>query len=231
VELLYQPESLLLEYEERCARQDSQTGKWLAGSGSHDLDRPTAPVNPMARMGNLLAVCRNRSPENARPSMTTTTQAVDAQLTLKTKRASSDPDRAFRCLVMWANTCAFDKDRARKKARTSSGTCDAMHATRSRSSSGYKNPSVDFFSVLREVRESLRTCCEGTVPVACISRVTGQDVTNAPAVCAPCRRRPVRSLTTQPVSRLETPVSAELAFLVAEELSARRSSQQVKSGR
>ena len=102
-------------------------------------------------------------------------------------------------------------------------TCDPMHGNTIKSSSGYKTR--PFESVLREVREFFGVHnAEGTVPGGVHFEMTGADVTECTGG--------VRAVTDEDLSdryhtacdpRLNASQSLELAFLVAEELSARRS--------
>jgi 3-deoxy-7-phosphoheptulonate synthase len=108
-------------------------------------------------------------------------------------------------------------------------TCDAMHGNTIKSSTGYKTRPFD--SVLREVREFFAVHgAEGTVPGGVHFEMTGQDVTECTGG--------VRAVSDEDLSdryhtacdpRLNASQSLELAFLVAEELSARRESQSEKA--
>ena len=101
-------------------------------------------------------------------------------------------------------------------------SCDPMHGNTIKSSTGYKTRPFD--SVLREVKEFFQIhAAEGTVPGGVHFEMTGQDVTECTGG--------VRALTDEDLSdryhtacdpRLNASQSLELAFLVAEELSARR---------
>ena len=101
-------------------------------------------------------------------------------------------------------------------------SCDAMHGNTIKSSTGYKTRPFD--SVLREVREFFQIhAAEGTVPGGVHFEMTGQDVTECTGG--------VRAVTEEDLSdryhtacdpRLNASQALELAFLVADELSARR---------
>ncbi len=101
-------------------------------------------------------------------------------------------------------------------------TCDPMHGNTIKSSSGYKTR--PFESVLREVREFFAVHnAEGTIPGGVHFEMTGKDVTECTGG--------VRAVTDEDLSdryhtacdpRLNASQSLELAFLVSEELSARR---------
>ena len=108
-------------------------------------------------------------------------------------------------------------------------TCDPMHGNTIKSASGYKTR--PFESVLREVRDFFGVhAAEGTVPGGVHFEMTGQDVTECTGG--------VRAVSDEDLSdryhtacdpRLNASQSLELAFLVAEELSARRSAVQAKA--
>ncbi|MDG1169005.1 MAG: 3-deoxy-7-phosphoheptulonate synthase, partial [Sulfitobacter sp.] len=108
-------------------------------------------------------------------------------------------------------------------------TCDAMHGNTIKSSSGYKTRPFD--SVLREVREFFGVhAAEGTIPGGVHFEMTGQDVTECTGG--------VRAVSDEDLSdryhtacdpRLNASQSLELAFLVAEELTARREKQAVQA--
>jgi 3-deoxy-7-phosphoheptulonate synthase len=110
-------------------------------------------------------------------------------------------------------------------------TCDAMHGNTIKSSTGYKTR--PFESVLREVKEFFAIHnAEGTIPGGVHFEMTGKDVTECTGG--------VRAVTDEDLSdryhtacdpRLNASQSLELAFLVAEELSGRRTKmQQAKAG-
>ena len=100
--------------------------------------------------------------------------------------------------------------------------CDPMHGNTIKSSTGYKTRPFD--SVLREVRDFFGVHkAEGTIPGGVHFEMTGQDVTECTGG--------VRAVTEEDLSdryhtacdpRLNASQSLELAFLVAEELSALR---------
>ena len=108
-------------------------------------------------------------------------------------------------------------------------SCDPMHGNTIKSSTGYKTRPFD--SVLREVHEFFAVHnAEGSVPGGVHFEMTGQDVTECTGG--------VRAVSDEDLSdryhtacdpRLNASQSLELAFLVAEELSARRANQQVKA--
>ena len=102
-----------------------------------------------------------------------------------------------------------------------------MHGNTIKSSTGYKTR--PFESVLREVREFFEIHnSEGTIPGGVHFEMTGQDVTECTGG--------VRAVTDENLSdryhtacdpRLNASQSLELAFLVADELVKRRSSEKI----
>ena len=108
-------------------------------------------------------------------------------------------------------------------------TCDAMHGNTIKSATGYKTR--PFQSVLQEVQEFFQIHrAEGTVPGGVHFEMTGQDVTECTGG--------VREVTEEDLSdryhtacdpRLNASQSLELAFLVAEELSALREDRPAKA--
>jgi len=101
-----------------------------------------------------------------------------------------------------------------------------MHGNTIKSSTGYKTRPFD--AVLREVRDFFGVhAAEGTVPGGVHFEMTGQDVTECTGG--------VRAVSEEDLSaryhtacdpRLNASQSLELAFLVAEELSALRDNRQ-----
>ncbi len=224
VEFYTSHESLLLEYEQALTRVDSTSGKWLAGSG-HMLwigDRTRQPDGAHVEFARGV---QNPIGLKCGPSM-----EVDD---LKKLMATLNPDNEAGRLTLIARFGAGKVgDHLPKliKAVEAEGanvvwTCDAMHGNTIKSSSGYKTR--PFESVLREVREFFGIhAAEGTVPGGVHFEMTGQDVTECTGG--------VRAVSDEDLSdryhtacdpRLNASQSLELAFLVAEELSARRDAQ------
>ena len=218
-------EALLLEYEEALCRLDSTSGKWLAGSG-HMIwigDRTRQPdgahvefckgvLNPIGLKcgpsmtpGHLKALMRTLNPDNEA-----------GRLTLIARFGAGSVGEHLPRLIR-----AVEEEGAKVV-----WSCDPMHGNTIKSSSGYKTRPFD--SVLREVREFFAIHgAEGTVPGGVHFEMTGQDVTECTGG--------VRAVTDEDLSdryhtacdpRLNASQSLELAFLVAEELSARRGSSQ-----
>ena len=223
-------EALLLEYEEALCRLDSTSGKWLAGSG-HMIwigDRTRQPdgahvefckgvqnpiglkCGPSMTSGHLKALMASLNPNNEAGRLTLIARfgagSVGEHLPRLIKAVEEEGAK-----VVW--------------------TCDAMHGNTIKSSTGYKTRPFD--SVLREVTEFFAIHgAEGTIPGGVHFEMTGKDVTECTGG--------VRAVTDEDLSsryhtacdpRLNASQSLELAFLVAEKLSARRASlQQAKAG-
>ena len=218
-------EALLLEYEEALTRVDSTSGKWLAGSG-HMIwigDRTRQPdgahvefcsgvqnpiglkCGPTMTTGHLKALMAKLNPKNEAGRLTLIARfgagTVDEHLPRLIKAVQEEGAN-----VVW--------------------TCDPMHGNTIKSSTGYKTR--PFESVLREVREFFGVHnAEGTVPGGVHFEMTGADVTECTGG--------VRAVTDEDLGsryhtacdpRLNASQSLELAFLVAEELSARRATVQ-----
>ena len=221
VEFYTSHESLLLEYEEALTRVDSTSGQWLAGSG-HMIwigDRTRAPdgahveyargvqnpiglkCGPTMTSGHLKALMAKLNPKNEAGRLTLISRfgagAVTEHLPRLIKAVKEEGAN-----VVWV--------------------CDPMHGNTIKSSSGYKTRPFD--SVMREVREFFSVHnAEATIPGGVHFEMTGQDVTECTGG--------VRAVTDEDLSsryhtacdpRLNASQSLELAFLVAEELSARR---------
>ncbi|MDO5606709.1 MAG: 3-deoxy-7-phosphoheptulonate synthase class II [Paracoccus sp. (in: a-proteobacteria)] len=214
-------EALLLEYEEALARTDSTTGLPVAGSGH------------MIWIGD-----RTRQVDGAHVEFC---RGVQNPIGLKCGPSISEDD--LRALI-WKLNPANEPGRLTLIARFGAGkvgdnlprliravqaegahvvwSCDPMHGNTIKSASGYKTRPFD--SVLREVREFFAVHkAEGTIPGGVHFEMTGQDVTECTGG--------VRAVTDEDLSsryhtacdpRLNASQSLELAFLVAEELRARR---------
>ena len=228
VEYYTSHESLLLEYEEALCRQDSQTGKWLAGSG-HMIwigDRTRQPDGAHVEFARGV---QNPIGLKCGPTMT----SDDLKLLMHKLNPENEEGRLTLIARFGAGNVGEHLPRLIKTVQEEGAnvvwTCDAMHGNTIKSSSGYKTRPFD--SVLREVREFFAVhAAEGTVPGGVHFEMTGQDVTECTGG--------VRAVQDEDLSdryhtacdpRLNASQSLELAFLVAEELSARRSSQQVKA--
>ncbi len=218
-------EALLLEYEEALCRLDSTSGNWLAGSG-HMIwigDRTRQPD------GAHVEFCKGvQNPIGLKcgPSMTSGH--------LKSLMASLNPKNEAGRLTLIARFGAGNVGEhlprlikaVQEEGANVVWTCDPMHGNTIKSSTGYKTRPFD--SVLREVREFFAVHnAEGSIPGGVHFEMTGKDVTECTGG--------VRAVTDEDLSdryhtacdpRLNASQSLELAFLVAEELSARRNSLQ-----
>ncbi|SLN15931.1 class II 3-deoxy-7-phosphoheptulonate synthase [Pseudooctadecabacter jejudonensis] len=214
-------EALLLEYEEALTRIDSTSGKWLAGSG-HMVwigDRTRQPdgahvefcsgvqnpiglkAGPTMTSGHLKALMAKLNPNNEA-----------GRLTLIARFGAGSVGEHLPRLIK-----AVEEEGAKV-----TWVCDPMHGNTIKSSTGYKTRPFD--SVLREVKEFFAVHnAEGTIPGGVHFEMTGADVTECTGG--------VRAVTDEDLSdryhtacdpRLNASQSLELAFLVAEELSARR---------
>ncbi|TDK45080.1 class II 3-deoxy-7-phosphoheptulonate synthase [Antarcticimicrobium luteum] len=214
-------EALLLEYEEALTRLDSTSGKWLAGSG-HLIwigDRTRQPD------GAHVEYCRgvlNPIGLKCGPSMT-----VDD---LKLLMAKLNPENEAGRLTLIARFGAGSVgehlprliNAVREEGANVVWVCDPMHGNTIKSSTGFKTR--PFESVLREVREFFAVhAAEGTVPGGVHFEMTGQDVTECTGgVRAVSEANLSDRYHTACDPRLNASQSLELAFLVAEELSALR---------
>lgn len=214
-------ESLLLEYEEALTRLDSTSGNWLAGSG-HMLwigDRTRQPDG--AHVEFLRGV---QNPIGLKCGPTTT--AEDLKVLMQKLNPENEDGRLTLIARFGAGTVGDHLPRLIKAAKEEGAnvlwTCDAMHGNTIKSATGYKTR--PFESVLREVQEFFAVHkAEGTIPGGVHFEMTGQDVTECTGG--------VRDVKDEDLSdryhtacdpRLNASQSLELAFLVAEELSALR---------
>ena len=217
-------EGLLLPYEEALTRQDSTSGKWLAGSG-HMIwigDRTRQPDGAHVEFARGVL-----NPVGLKCGPTTTAED------LKVLMAKLNPENEAGKLTLIARFGAgkvgehlprLIKTVAEEGANVT-WVCDPMHGNTIKSSTGYKTRPFDL--VLREVREFFAVHnAEGTVPGGVHFEMTGQDVTECTGG--------VRAVSEENLSdryhtacdpRLNASQSLELAFLVAEELTSRREAQ------
>ena len=214
-------ESLLLEYEEALCRQDSTSGKWLAGSG-HMIwigDRTRQPDGAHVEFarGVLNPVGLKCGP---------TTMADDLKVLMEKLNPENEAGKLSLIARFGAGSVGEHLPRLIKAVQEEGAnvvwSCDPMHGNTIKSASGYKTR--PFESVLREVREFFAVHkAEGTIPGGVHFEMTGQDVTECTGG--------VRAVTDEDLSdryhtacdpRLNASQSLELAFLVAEELTAAR---------
>ena len=211
-------EALLLEYEEALCRNDSTSGKWLAGSG-HMIwigDRTRQPD------GAHVEFCRGvLNPIGLKCGPTTT--ADDLKVLMKKLNPENEAGKLTLIARFGAGKVGEHLPRLVKAVNEEGANvvwvCDPMHGNTIKSSSGYKTRPFD--SVLREVREFFGVHkAEGTIPGGVHFEMTGQDVTECTGG--------VHAVSDEDLSdryhtacdpRLNASQSLELAFLVAEELS------------
>ncbi|WP_319823690.1 class II 3-deoxy-7-phosphoheptulonate synthase [Thalassovita sp.] len=221
-------EALLLEYEEALTRLDSTSGKWLAGSGHMlwigDRTRQTDGAHVEFLRGVLNPIGLKCGP---------TTSAEDLKVLLNKLNPNNEEGRLTLIARFGAGKVAENLPRLIKTVREEGAnvlwTCDPMHGNTIKSATGYKTR--PFESVLREVREFFAIHkAEGTIPGGVHFEMTGQDVTECTGG--------VRAVTEENLSdryhtacdpRLNASQSLELAFLVAEELSALRQDKQAEA--
>ncbi len=228
VEFYTSHEGLLLEYEEALCRQDSLTGQWLAGSG-HMIwigDRTRQPDGAHVEFASGVM---NPIGLKCGPSMTVED--------LKRLMAKLNPENEAGRLTLIARFGAGAVgDHLPKLIRAVEEegakvvwTCDPMHGNTIKSSSGYKTRPFD--SVLREVKEFFGVhAAEGSVPGGVHFEMTGQDVTECTGgVWAVSDEDLSDRYHTACDPRLNASQSLELAFLVAEELTARRDGERAQA--
>ena len=216
-------EALLLEYEEALCRIDSTTGLPLAGSGhmiwigdrTRQLDG--AHVEFARGVQNPIGL-------KCGPSMT----EDDLRSLMARLNPENEPGRLTLIVRFGAGNVGTHLPRLIKAVKQEGAevvwSSDPMHGNTIKSSTGYKTRPFD--AVLREVREFFQIhASEGTIPGGVHVEMTGKDVTECTGG--------VRAVSEQDLSdryhtacdpRLNASQALELAFLVAEELSARRSS-------
>ncbi|MGJ8605206.1 MAG: class II 3-deoxy-7-phosphoheptulonate synthase [Marivita sp.] len=217
-------ESLLLEYEEALTRQDSTSGKWLAGSG-HMIwigDRTRQPDGAHVEFARGVL-----NPVGLKCGPTTT--AEDLKVLMSTLNPENEAGKLTLIARFGAGKVGEHLPRLIKAVAEEGANvtwvCDPMHGNTIKSSTGYKTRPFEL--VLREVREFFAIHnAEGTVPGGVHFEMTGQDVTECTGG--------VRAVSEENLSdryhtacdpRLNASQSLELAFLVAEELTARREAQ------
>ncbi len=218
-------ESLLLEYEEALTRLDSTSGKWLAGSG-HMIwigDRTRQPDGAHVEFASGV-----QNPIGLKCGPTTT--AEDLKVLMAKLNPENEAGRLTLIARFGAGNVGEHLPRLVKAVKEEGAnvlwTCDPMHGNTIKSATGFKTRPFD--SVLREVREFFGVHkAEGTIPGGVHFEMTGQDVTECTGG--------VRAVTEEDLSaryhtacdpRLNASQSLELAFLVAEELSAMNDARQ-----
>ncbi|MEL7164044.1 MAG: 3-deoxy-7-phosphoheptulonate synthase class II [Pseudomonadota bacterium] len=221
VEFYTSHESLLLEYEEALTRVDSTSGKWLAGSG-HMIWIGDRTRQPDGAHVDFARGVQNPIGLKCGPTMT----ADDLKVLMAKLNPENEAGRLTLIARFGAGNVGENLPRlintVRQEGANVVWVCDPMHGNTIKSSTGYKTRPFD--SVLREVREFFDVhAAEGTIPGGVHFEMTGQDVTECTGG--------VRAVTEEDLSdryhtacdpRLNASQSLELAFLVAEELSALR---------
>ena len=214
-------EALLLEYEEALCRIDSTTGKPVAGSG-HMIwigDRTRQPDGAHVEFARGVL-----NPIGLKCGPTTTPE--DLKVLMEKLNPENEAGRLTLIARFGAGKVGEHLPRLIRTVEQVGAnvvwSCDPMHGNTIKSSSGYKTRPFDL--VLREVREFFQIHnAEGTVPGGVHFEMTGQDVTECTGG--------VRAVSDEDLSdryhtacdpRLNASQSLELAFLVAEELVARR---------
>ncbi|MBN8186470.1 3-deoxy-7-phosphoheptulonate synthase class II [Salipiger thiooxidans] len=218
-------ESLLLEYEEALTRIDSTSGKWIAGSG-HMIwigDRTRQPDGAHVEFARGVM---NPIGLKCGPSMT----SEDLKVLMAKLNPLNDPGRLTLITRFGAGKAADHLPRLIETVRSEGANvlwvCDPMHGNTIKSASGYKTRPFD--SVLSEVREFFAVHREqGTIPGGVHFEMTGQDVTECTGgVFAVSEENLSDRYHTACDPRLNASQSLELAFLVAEELTALRGGAQ-----
>jgi 3-deoxy-7-phosphoheptulonate synthase len=218
-------EGLLLEYEEALCRLDSTSGKWLAGSG-HMLWIGDRTRQPDGAHVEFLRGVLNPIGLKCGPTMT----SDDLKRLIATLNSKNEAGRLTLIARFGAGKVAENLPRLIRTVQGEGANvlwvCDPMHGNTIKSASGYKTR--PFEAVLREVREFFAVHkAEGTIPGGVHFEMTGQDVTECTGG--------MRALSDENLSaryhtacdpRLNASQSLELAFLVAEELSALRQERQ-----
>lgn len=216
-------EALLLEYEEALCRIDSISGKPIAGSG-HMIwigDRTRQPDGAHVEFARGVL-----NPIGLKCGPSTT--AEDLKVLMAKLNPENEAGRLTLIARFGAGKVGDHLPRLIKAVQEEGAkvlwSCDAMHGNTIKSASGYKTR--PFESVLREVREFFAIHkAEGTIPGGVHFEMTGKDVTECTGG--------LRDVTDEDLSdryhtacdpRLNASQSLELAFLVAEELSATRES-------
>jgi 3-deoxy-7-phosphoheptulonate synthase len=222
-------ESLLLEYEEALCRIDSTSGLPVAGSG-HMIwigDRTRQPDGAHVEFARGV-----QNPIGLKCGPTTT--ADDLKVLMERLNPENEAGRLTLIARFGAGSVGDHLPRlietVRREGANVVWSCDPMHGNTIKSASGYKTRPFD--SVLREVQEFFAIHrAEGTVPGGVHFEMTGADVTECTGG--------VRAVTDEDLSdryhtacdpRLNASQSLELAFLVAEELSARGASPAQATG-
>jgi 3-deoxy-7-phosphoheptulonate synthase len=221
VEFYTSHEALLLEYEEALCRIDSTTGLPVAGSG-HMIwigDRTRQPDGAHVEFARGV---QNPVGLKCGPSLS----ADDLRRLIDRLNPDNEPGRLTLIARFGAGAVGDHLPRLIRAVQAHGAdvlwSCDPMHGNTIKSASGYKTR--PFESVLREVREFFAVHAgEGTVPGGVHFEMTGKDVTECTGgLQAVSDENLSDRYHTACDPRLNASQSLELAFLVAEELSALR---------
>ncbi len=221
-------EALLLEYEEALCRIDSTTGLPVAGSG-HFLWIGDRTRQPDGAHVEFLRGVQNPIGMKCGPTMT----AEDLKVLLHRLNPENEAGRLTLITRFGAGNVGDHLPRLIKTVQEEGAnvlwSCDPMHGNTIKSASGFKTR--PFESVLREVREFFAIHkAEGTIPGGVHFEMTGQDVTECTGGVRAVRDEDLSSrYHTACDPRLNASQSLELAFLVAEELSNRRQTEQAEA--
>ncbi|MGR3322006.1 MAG: class II 3-deoxy-7-phosphoheptulonate synthase [Pseudooceanicola sp.] len=214
-------EALLLEYEEALTRVDSTTGQWLAGSG-HLLWIGDRTRQPDGAHVEFLSGVQNPIGMKCGPSLT----SEDLKVLLEKLNPKNEEGRLTLIARFGAGKVGDNLPRliqtVRELGANVTWVCDPMHGNTIKSASGYKTRPFD--AVLSEVQEFFAVHrSEGTIPGGVHFEMTGLDVTECTGgVYAVSDEDLSDRYHTACDPRLNASQSLELAFLVAEELTARR---------
>ena len=216
-------EALLLQYEEALCRIDSTTGLPLAGSGHMiwigDRTRQIDGAHVEFARG-----VQNPIGLKCGPSMT----EEDLKTLMARLNPENEPGRLTLIVRFGAGNVGTHLPRLIKAVQQEGAnvvwSSDPMHGNTIKSSTGYKTRPFD--AVLREVKEFFQIhASEGTIPGGVHFEMTGKDVTECTGGIRAVSERDLSDrYHTACDPRLNASQALELAFLVAEELSERRSS-------
>jgi len=214
-------EALLLEYEEALCRVDSTSGRPVAGSG-HMIwigDRTRQPDGAHVEFASGV---QNPIGLKCGPSL----RPEDLAMLLERLNPENEPGRLTLIARFGAGAVGDHLPRLIETVRSEGAdvvwSCDPMHGNTIKSTTGYKTRPFD--SVLREVREFFAIHkAEGTIPGGVHFEMTGKDVTECTGGVRAVRDEDLSDrYHTVCDPRLNASQSLELAFLIAEELSADR---------
>lgn len=222
-------EALLLEYEEALCRVDSTTGQNLAGSG-HMIwigDRTRQPE------GAHVEFCKGvQNPIGLKCGPTMTPE--DLKALMRALNPQNEMGRLTLIARFGAGKVADHLPRLIETVKSEGANvvwvCDPMHGNTVKSNTGYKTRPFD--AVLREVQEFFAAHkAAGTVPGGVHFEMTGLDVTECVGGLKEVTDEDLKDrYHTACDPRLNASQSLELAFLVAEELTAMRQERLAEAG-